>query len=107
MLKVMVSVLSLTFVIATGAVAQPLVDPVVFEQGQQLYQDHCAVCHQDSGTGHPPTLPALSGNDQLGNPGRIVRTIRRGTGCSRTGVCPSTGSLQPFGLFHGSVFFVS
>ncbi len=80
MLKVMVSVLSLTFVIATGAVAQPVVDPVVFEQGQQLYQDHCAVCHQDSGTGHPPTLPALSGNDQLGNPGRIVRTIRRGTG---------------------------
>ena len=80
MLKIAVGVLSLACVPAPVAVAQPVVDSVVFEQGQQLYQDHCALCHQDAGTGHPPAFPALSGNDRLGNPGRIVRTIRQGTG---------------------------
>ena len=80
MLKIAVGVLSLACVSAPVAVAQPVVDSVVFEQGQQLYEDHCALCHQDAGTGHPPAFPALSGNDQLGNPGRIVRTIRQGTG---------------------------
>ena len=80
MWKIVVGVLGSTVLIATGAVAQPVVDSVVFGQGQQLYQDHCALCHQDAGTGNPPTFPALSGNDQLGNPGRIVSTIRQGTG---------------------------
>jgi mono/diheme cytochrome c family protein len=73
-------VLGPTLHIATVAVAQPVVDSVVFGQGQQLYQDHCALCHQDAGTGYPPTFPALSSNDLLGNPGRIARTIRQGTG---------------------------
>ena len=80
MWKIVVGVLGSTVLIATVAVAQPVVDSVVFGQGQQLYQDHCALCHQDAGTGNPPTFPALSGNDQLGNPGRIVSTIRQGTG---------------------------
>ena len=80
MLKIAAGVLGLACVIAPVAVAQPVVDSVVFEQGQQLYQDHCALCHQDAGTGHPPAFPALSGNDLLGNPGRIVRTVRQGTG---------------------------
>ena len=78
--KILVGVLGPTLLIATVAVAQPAVDSVVFAQGQQLYQDHCALCHQDAGTGNPPTFPALSGNDQLGDPGRIVSTIRQGTG---------------------------
>ena len=80
MLKIVVGVLGPTLLIATVAVAQPVVDSVVFGQGQQLYQDHCALCHQDTGTGNLPTFPALSGNDQLGNPGRIISTIRQGTG---------------------------
>ncbi len=75
----MVGGLGPTLLIATVAVAQPAVDAVVFGQGQQLYQDRCALCHQDAGTGNPPTFPALSGNDQLGNPGRIVSIIRQGT----------------------------
>ena len=80
MWKIVEGVLGPLLLVATVAVAQPVVDPVVFGQGQQLYQDHCALCHQDAGTGNPPTFPALSGNDRLGNPGRIVSTIRRGTG---------------------------
>ena len=80
MRKIAVGVLGPTLLIATVAGAQPVVESVVFGQGQQLYQDHCTLCHQDAGTGNPPTFPALSGNDRLGNPGRIVSTIRQGTG---------------------------
>ena len=80
MWKIVVGVFGSTLLIASGAVAQPVVDSVVIDQGQQLYQDHCALCHQDAGTGDPPTFPALSGNDQLENLGRIVSIIRQGTG---------------------------
>jgi len=80
MWKIVVGVLAPTLLIATIAVGQPAIDAVVFAQGQQLYQDHCTLCHQDTGTGSPPIFPALNGNDLLGNPGRIVSTIRQGTG---------------------------
>ena len=79
MLKRVVGVLGLAFVIAPVAVAQQGIDTVLFEQGRQLYQGNCALCHQDSGVGDPPTFPALSGNDQLGDPVRIVSIIHRGT----------------------------
>ena len=79
MLKIAVGVLGLATVIAPVAVAQPANDTVLFEQGQQLYQEHCALCHGDSGDGDPPTFPALSGNDQLGDPARIVGNIHQGT----------------------------
>ena len=78
MLKLVVGVLGLAFGIAPVAVAQQRIDTVLFKQGQQLYQENCALCHQDSGFGDPPTFPALSGNDQLGDPVRIVRSIHLG-----------------------------
>ena len=80
MSKIVVGVLGLAFVIAAVAVAQQVIDTVLFEQGQQLYQDSCALCHKDSGAGDPPTFPALSGNDQLGDPVRIFSNIHQGTG---------------------------
>ena len=80
MSKIVVGVLGLAFVIAPVAVAQQVIDTVLFEQGQQLYQDNCALCHKDAGAGDPPTVPALSGNDQLGDPVRIVSNIHQGTG---------------------------
>jgi len=93
MLKIVIGVLGLAFVIAPVAVAQPVIDTVLFEQGQQLYRDNCAVCHMDSGAGNPPTFPALSGNDQLGDPVRIVRHIYQGE-----------GSMPPFpGLTAGEI----
>ncbi len=79
MLKLVVGVLGLAFVIAPAAVAQQGIDAVLFERGQQLYQDNCALCHQDSGVGDPPTFPALSGNDELRDPVRIVTSIHQGT----------------------------
>ncbi len=78
MLKLVVSVLGLVFVIAPAADAQQRIDPVLVEQGQQLYQQNCALCHQDSGVGDPPTFPALSDNDRLGDAVRIVRSIHQG-----------------------------
>ena len=80
MSNIVVGVLGLALVIAPVAVAQPVIDTVLFEQGQQLYQDNCALCHKDSGAGDPPTFPALSGNDRLGDPVRIVSNIHQGTG---------------------------
>jgi len=77
-LKPVIGVLGLICVVAPVAVAQQNIDPVLFEQGQQLYQENCALCHQDSGVGNPPTFPALSGSDRLGDPGRIVRSIHGG-----------------------------
>ena len=77
-LKLVVGVLGLTFVIAPAAVAQQGIDPGLFEQGQQLYQENCALCHKDSGVGDPPTFPALSDNDRLGDAVRIVRSIHQG-----------------------------
>jgi mono/diheme cytochrome c family protein len=78
MVKLVVGVLGMAFVIAPAAVAQQGIDPVLFEQGQQLYQEKCALCHQDSGVGDPPTFPALSGNDRLVDAVRIVRSIHLG-----------------------------
>ena len=78
MLKLVVGVLGLAFVIAPVAVAPQGIDTVPYEQGQQIYQENCALCHQDSGVGDPPTFPALSGNDRLGDPVRIVRGIHQG-----------------------------
>ena len=77
-LELVVGVLGLVLVIAPVALAQQRIDPVLFEQGQQLYQDNCALCHQDSGAGDLPTFPALSGNDQLGDLVRLVRAIHQG-----------------------------
>jgi mono/diheme cytochrome c family protein len=80
MLKIVIGVLGLAFVIAPVAAAQQVTDTVLFEQGQQLYRDNCAVCHMDSGAGNPPTFPALNGKDQLGDLVRIVRHIHQGEG---------------------------
>ena len=78
MLKLVVGVLGLAFLIAPAAVAQQGTDTVLWEQGQQLYQENCALCHRDSGAGDPPTFPALSGSDQLRDPVRVVRIIGLG-----------------------------
>lgn len=49
-------------------------------QGRQLYEEHCALCHGDSGAGRSPVFPALRGNERLGNAARIVRAVREGAG---------------------------
>ena len=56
LLKLVAGVLSLGLVLVSAAGAQQ-----GFGQGQQLYLQHCALCHRDSGVGDPPRFPALSG----------------------------------------------
>ena len=65
---------------AMAASAAQVDDAARFEQGQQLYEARCARCHGDSGDGNPPTFPALSGNDRLGDAARIVGVLREGSG---------------------------
>jgi mono/diheme cytochrome c family protein len=73
MLRLLVGRLGLALVIAPAAVAQQGA-----EAGQHLYEQQCALCHQDSGVGASSTFPALNGNDNLENPARIVRTVHQG-----------------------------
>ena len=80
MRKMLVAGLSLGCVLAPCAAAAQGDDAARFEQGQQLYEAHCARCHGASGEGRPPTFPALSGNDRLADAALIVGTIRQGSG---------------------------
>lgn len=61
------------------AAAAAQVDEAAVE-GRRLYEQHCALCHGDSGGGRSTVFPALSGNERLGNAARIVRAVREGIG---------------------------
>ena len=69
----------LACLLVPGAAAAQVGDAVV-EQGRRLYEQHCALCHGDSGAGRSSVFPALNGNERLGNAARIVRAIREGIG---------------------------
>ncbi len=71
-------VLGLALGIAPVSVAAQGIDTARVEQGRQLYQANCALCHRDSGVGDAPTFPALGDNDRLGDIVRIVRSIHLG-----------------------------
>ncbi len=73
-------VLGAWLLIAPAAAAGQADTTAGFERGQELYEAHCALCHQESGQGDPPTFPALNGNDRLEDSARIVRNIYRGAG---------------------------
>jgi mono/diheme cytochrome c family protein len=55
-------------------------DSSLFEQGRKLYDANCVACHQANGSGSPPAMPALAGNDRLSDLDQVVRTIRLGRG---------------------------
>ena len=77
MMKMLVAALVFACVPVTAA-AQA--DEPVLVQGRQLYEQHCALCHGDSGAGRSTAFPALNGNERLGNAARIVRAVREGIG---------------------------
>ncbi|MCU4652689.1 cytochrome c [Roseibacterium sp. SDUM158016] len=52
----------------------------ILEAGQVLYEANCAMCHQASGAGRPPTFPDLRGNDLLADPYLVVSKISQGLG---------------------------
>ncbi|MEN8375351.1 MAG: c-type cytochrome [Gemmatimonadota bacterium] len=80
MLKIVPGVLGVAFLLAQVSVAQQGDQGSAFERGQRLFQNSCALCHGDSGTGTPPSFPALSGNERLGDFELIVTNIARGRG---------------------------
>jgi mono/diheme cytochrome c family protein len=63
-----------------AAVAQQAVDQALLQQGEQLYNDNCVMCHQAGGVGAPPDFPALTGNDHLTDLTLIVGNIHQGKG---------------------------
>ena len=63
-----------------GADEPTKVNDALFEDGEELYQAECAMCHRASGEGSPPTFPALKENESLENLDLIVRNIHLGEG---------------------------
>lgn len=60
-----------------GAPAKPPVPRQV--NGQTVYNDVCAVCHQPSGEGNEETYPPLAGSEWVnGDAGRMVRIVLHG-----------------------------
>ena len=68
----------LACLLVPGAVAAQVDENVV--EGRRLYEQHCALCHGDSGAGRSGAFPALDGNERLGNAARVVRAVREGIG---------------------------
>lgn len=55
-------------------------DPVLFEQGQAIYDANCLACHQPGGVGLEPAFPALNANEILTDLNVIVGNIAHGRG---------------------------
>lgn len=80
MLKTTGLVLGFAIIAPPALIAQEAAETSPFEQGRQLYQDNCVLCHKDTGLGDPPAFSALSGNGELRDLVRIVGNIRQGMG---------------------------
>lgn len=81
MSKVAVGALGAMFVSAFLTSVPPVsAQSDLLAQGQQLYEENCAACHQPDGTGTPPTFPALAGNANLEDIDLIVTNIYHGKG---------------------------
>lgn len=72
------SALAAAFVAVAGTAAAQVGQ--LFDQGKELYEQNCELCHQPSGMGDPPDFPALSGNSIVADTSRIVANIHEGRG---------------------------
>lgn len=63
-----------------GKEAAAPVDQALMAVGQKVYGDNCVACHQASGSGMPPSIPALAGNTALGDVNTVLTTISKGSG---------------------------
>jgi mono/diheme cytochrome c family protein len=81
MLKATVRAIGALLVAAALAAALPaLGQSDQMAQGEQLFEQNCAACHQADGTGAPPAFPALAGNENLEDLELIVGNIHEGKG---------------------------
>lgn len=88
-----------TKAITSNKYKPPVIKPVLFDRGAELFTQHCATCHGEQGQGMRVegniALPALAGNRAitLPNTTNLVRIILAG------GYAPSTaGNPRPFGM---------
>ena len=83
-------------VAATSASAPAVAVPTaVATRGAKLYEQHCAQCHGDNGTGVPNAYPALAGNRAvlMKQTSNLVQIVLNG------GYAPATqGNPRPFGM---------
>jgi quinoprotein glucose dehydrogenase len=63
-----------------GAPAQEADPATLLAEGQALYEANCALCHQSTGAGRPPTFPDLRGNENLADPYLLVSKVSQGLG---------------------------
>ncbi|MDX2008090.1 MAG: c-type cytochrome [Meiothermus sp.] len=66
-----------------GAAAAPAgpVDAALLKSGETIYASSgCVGCHQPTGAGLPPAMPALAGNSKVGDLKHVVQWIRKGNG---------------------------
>jgi mono/diheme cytochrome c family protein len=61
-----------------GASSMDLAEEASFEAGQAIFTSQCAVCHEATGRGSPPAVPALAGNENLADAMMILTTVHRG-----------------------------
>lgn len=78
--RVIISIASAIFAAVSAPAFAQEVEPASLQQGEELYGTHCAVCHEASGAGAPPTFPALRQNATLEDLEQIVGNIHQGKG---------------------------
>lgn len=66
--------------LAATVPAQAQAQDDLHDRGMALYDQNCALCHDATGLGDPPTFPALSGNPIVADLGRVVANIHEGRG---------------------------
>jgi cytochrome c oxidase subunit II len=59
-------------------VAAVAVDAALLKEGETLYGQSCAGCHQATGAGLPGAFPALAGDEKLSDAKLIVSAVHRG-----------------------------
>ena len=63
-----------------GEAAAPTVDEALLAEGEQVYAQNCAACHNADGSGMPPTFPALKGSAVLEDTNLVIERILKGQG---------------------------
>ncbi len=85
--------MALTLAACNAHTERPPSGDALMEQGQGLYVEFCAECHQTDGTGWSTLYPRLAGNPivTLHDPEPIIMTVKYGQ-----------GSMMPFRARLGS-----
>ncbi len=63
-----------------GEATAPAADEGLLAEGEQVYLQNCASCHQPDGSGMAPLFPALKGNPNLEDAQLVIEIILRGRG---------------------------